>query len=153
MPDEIALQLLKRWKPIDDKLNKWVDFIDNELRPKINGIISAAEERAAYQDQANAYAQEKLDDPLNSMLNYELANEEQQRLLRGHNMLMVGRSTSENAAINNEQLTEVSNAVFTVLMNMGRSLPGPSILQYEPAEFSSLPTGRASKENWFIGEY
>ncbi len=153
MPDEIAFQLLKRWKPIDDKLNKWIDFIDDELMPKIDGIISAAEERAAYQDQANAYAQKKLDDPLNSMINYELANEEQQRFLREHNLLMTGASLSEKEKAARGIVKEVDNTIFTSILNLSRSLPGPLVLRFEPAGVSSLPRGPASKENWFIGEY
>ena len=153
MPAEIASRILKHWAPINVKLELWIEYIDTELRPQIDGIITAAEQRAADQDAINAYAAEKLADPLNAMLNYELANEQQQIALRDHNLELTGQAMKEQAVIDKDQLTTVSNAIFTVLMNMGRRLPGPSILQYEPAEFSSLPTGKASRENWFIGEY
>ncbi len=153
MPAEIASQILKHWTPINAKLTQWIDFIDTELRPKIDGIITAAEQRAADQAAINAYAQVQLDDALNSMMNYELANEGQQRVLREHNLLMIGASLSEKEREARGIVKEVDNTIFTSILNLSRSLPGPLVLRFEPAGVSSLPRGPASKENWFIGEY
>ena len=154
MPDEIASRILKHWAPIDAKLTQWIDYIDTELRPKIDGIITAAEVRAADQEAINAYAAEKLADPLNAMLNYELANEAQQNELRGHNLATMGQAMKEEGQIDSGAIANVYNNLFGNIHNLARALPGAPILRFEPAGFVSIPIGMSKKDDsWFVGEF
>lgn len=153
MPDEIAEQIERRWEPIKDWMEENYHSLVDRVLLITGELTEIMELRQSRIEQANAYAQERLDDPLNAMLNYELANEEQQFSLREHMLKMSGEGLAEEAAADLGMKRAAYDQTFTIIVDLFRKLPAPFVLGFEPPGYASIPIGARSREDWFIGEY
>ena len=154
MPPEIAAQIEERWKPIRDWMDSNYNKFAEELLRITGDIATALELRQQRVEEANAYAMEKLDDPLAMLLAYEYKNEVEQASMREYMLLLTGGGVSDVLKEADPVFRFAKDETMSILIDLARSLPAPAILKYESAEMSYLPKGADSNfTDWFVGEY
>jgi len=154
MPPEIAAQIEERWKPIRDWMDSNYNKFAEELLRITGDIATALELRQQRVEEANAYAMEKLDDPLAMLLAYEYKNEVEQASMREYMLLLTGGGVSDVLKEADPVFRFAKDETMSILIDLARSLPAPEILKYESAKMSYLPAGASTNyTDWFVGEY
>ena len=154
MPDEIKTVLERRLAPVLDVMNDWIDTIELEVMPAIDGVKAALDQRTRYQEMINTQVAAALDDPYAMLLKRGAMDSQEQGLFDKEQLksMISGLYLEET-----EELKPILASWDLSREAIERSLallPVSPSLSFEPPGVAPMPVSAASNYlDWFVGEY